>query len=160
MRTRIVPLSLVIVTALLPSTTHATPEPASSADDFVDRIGVATHWGYGDTPYGYAYDKVSALLANIGVRHVRDGWHPRERDLWEKYGVKTTMIVGPQQPIEQTLKTLRDNRDLISMVEGPNEVDIFATSANYQGQGFPGGPKAFQNDFRQAFLWRVRWTAA
>lgn len=130
--------------------TYAVPVPAASADDFVDRIGFATHWGYPDTPYGYEYEKVRQLLADLRVRHVRDGWHPRERELWEKYGIRTTLIVGPQQPLAETLQTLRDNRDLISMGEGPNEVDIFATSANYKGQGFPAGPKAFQNDLYAA----------
>lgn len=132
------------------SLAQARPEPASSADDFVDRIGFATHWGYPDTPYGYAYEKVRDLLADLRVRHVRDGWHPRERELWEKYGIKTTMIVGPQQPLPETLKTLRDNRDVISMVEGPNEVDIFQTSANYKGVGFPEGPRQFQNELYAA----------
>ena len=141
---------LLSVAFVLPAPCHAVPEPASSADDFVDRIGFATHWGYPDTPYGYAYEQVKNLLADLRVRHVRDGFHPRERELWEKYGIKTTMIVGPQQPLEKTLQTLRDNRDLISMVEGPNEVDIFPTSANYKGQGFPAGPKAFQNDLQTA----------
>ncbi len=153
MRTRLFSrffLGCAVFTAFFIGAAHATPEPPASADDFVDRIGFATHWGYPDTPYGYAYDAVSKLLADMRVRHVRDGWHPRERDLWEKYGIKTTMIVGPQQPLDQTLKILRDNRDLISMVEGPNEVDIFPTSANYKGQGFPEGPKNFQNDFYNA----------
>lgn len=129
---------------------QARPEPASSADDFVDRIGFATHWGYPDTPYGYEYEKLRQMLADLGVRHVRDGWHPREHELWEKHGIKTTMIVGPQQPLDQTLKTLRENRDLISMVEGPNEVDIFQQSANYKGRGFPEGPRQFQNDLYAA----------
>ena len=116
-------LALLLGTAfILTGPAHAAPEPAASADDFVDRIGFATHWGYTDTPYGYEYDKVKELLADLRVRHVRDGWHPRERELWEKYGIKTTLIVGPQQPLEKTLQTLRDNRDLISMVEGPNDL--------------------------------------
>ncbi len=144
------PALLLGATLCFSTASHAAPEPAASADDFVNRIGFATHWGYTDTPYGYEYEKVSKLLADLRVRHVRDGFHPRERELWEKYGIQTTMIVGPQELLEKTLQTLRDNRDLISMVEGPNEVDIFATSANYQGQGFPGGPKAFQNDLQNA----------
>jgi len=41
---------------------NAAPEPARSADDFVDRIGFASHLGYTDTPYGYAYDQVKKLM--------------------------------------------------------------------------------------------------
>lgn len=146
-----IPALLVCGAILLPlRVAHAVPEPAMPADEFVDRIGLATHWGYTDTPYGYAYDKARQLLSELGVRHVRDSYHPRERDLWENFGIKTTMIVGPQQPLDKTLQTLRESRDFIAMIEGPNEVDIFPTSANYKGQGFPAGPMNFQNDLYAA----------
>ncbi len=121
-------------------------EPAGSADDFVDRIGFCTHWGYSDTPYGFAYDRIKAMLGDIGVRHVRDGWLEREADLYSALGVKTTMIFGPGSPPEQTIQTLKAHLPLVDMVEGPNEVDIFATSANYKGKGFPEGPRLFTQE--------------
>ncbi|MDQ3813926.1 MAG: hypothetical protein M3347_08245, partial [Armatimonadota bacterium] len=143
---------LVSIVAMLSATAaDAAPEPAQRADDFVDRIGVATHWGYPDTPYGYAYEQVKKLLGESGIHHVRDGWHPREVDLYDTYGIKTTLIVGPggKSPVEK-IAELAPHAHLISMIEGPNEVDIFATSSNYQGKTFPEGAIAFQDDLYAA----------
>ena len=125
-------------------------EPAKSVDDFVDRIGVATHWGYPDTPYGYAYDKVKQLLGESGIRHVRDGYHERENDLYKTYGIKTTVIFGPGQQPSQIVDLIKKHIGIFAMVEGPNEVDIFPTSANYKGKGFPEGPINFQNEMYAA----------
>jgi len=126
-------------------------EPAARADDFVDRVGVATHWGYPDTPYGYAYDEVSRLLGESGIRHVRDGFHPRELDLYARYGIRATVIVGPDRGTpEEHVAQLAQHAEILDAIEGPNEVDIFASSANYQGQGFPEGPIAFQRALYRA----------
>lgn len=124
---------------------HAAPEPARAADDFVDRIGVATHWGYSDTPYGYAYDQIKTLLGESGIRHVRDGFHPHLQDLYKTYGIKATVLYGPGTAPAEAVSQLKDNLSLVDMVEGPNEVDIFASSASYKGSGFPEGPRAYQN---------------
>ena len=124
-------------------------EPAARADDFVDRVGVATHWGYTDTPYGLEYEKVRALLAASGVRHVRDGFHPRLADLYARHGIRATVIFNPGDAA-QVVETVKANRALIAMVEGPNEVDLFAQSAAYQGKGFPEGPRAWMNDVFRA----------
>ena len=134
----------------LPLMVRAAPEPARSADDFVDHIGVATHWGYPDTPYGFAYDQIKTLLGDSGIRHVRDGYHAHLMDLYKSYGVKDTMIFGPGTPPAQAVTQLKENLPLVDMVEGPNEVDIFASSASYQGKTFPAGPIAFQNDLYAA----------
>ena len=136
--------ALLLAVCALPL--RADPQPARSSDDFVDRIGVATHWGYGDTPYGYAYDKVKALLADSGIRHVRDGFGPRLPDLYQSHGIKATVIYGPGTPAPAIVAQVKQNRDLIDMVEGPNEVDVFASSAAYEGKTFPQGPIAFQTD--------------
>jgi chitodextrinase len=139
------------VAILLGARSAAAPEPARGADEFVESIGFATHWGYPDTPYGYAYESVKRLLGESGVSHVRDGYHERLKDLYRTYGITATLICGPGQgSMEAILGTIKDNLALIDMIEGPNEVDIFPTSANYQGKTFPGGPIAFQNDLYAA----------
>ena len=51
------------------------------ADDFIESIGICTHWTYPDTPYGYAYDSVKSRLLESGIRHVRDGLSDRLIDL-------------------------------------------------------------------------------
>lgn len=143
-------LTLLAGVLLVSSGAKATPEPAQSADGFVDRIGVATHWGYGDTPYGFAYDKVSQLLADSGIRHIRDGLHPRELDLYNRFGIKSTVIFGPPQDPKISIASLEPVAQTIDMIEGPNEVDIFAQNGQYKGQNFPQGARLFQNDLYQA----------
>lgn len=146
---KLLPL-LVALFLLAPAVSHAAPEPAWPADEFVDTMGHATHWGYTDTPYGFAYEQVKKLLGELGIRHVRDGWHERETDLYNSLGVKTTMIFGPQTSPADAVKLLTEHRDLTAMVEGPNEVDIFAGSAAYKGKTFPEGAKLYQNELYTA----------
>ena len=132
--------------------------PAASADDFVDRIGVCTHLGYPDTPYGFAYDRVKTLLGEAGIRHIRDGLHPRVADLNTTYGIRVTAIFGPGDA-QAAAQTVKQNLPLIDMVEGPNEVDLFAQSATYQGKRFPDGPRLWMRDLYAA-LKADRQTAA
>ena len=142
---------LVPLLALVTHNAMAAPELARSANDFVDSIGVCTHWGYGDTPYGYAYPQVKKLLGELGVRHIRDGYNPRMRDLYQTYGINATLICGPQSGgIPSIIQTLQENRYLTDMAEGPNEVDIFPSSANWEGRTFPKGPIAFQMELYSA----------
>ena len=140
----------LLLPPLLAPALRADPAPAHSADDFVDRIGVCTHWGYPDTPYGYAYDQIKTLLGGSGLRHVRDGFHPHLLDLYHAYGIKATVGFGPGTPPAQAVAQIKANRALVDMAEGPNEVDVFASSAAYQGKTFPAGPIAFQTDLYQA----------
>ncbi len=128
----------------------ATPEPAQRADDFVDRIGVATHWGYGDTPYGFAYGSVKKLLGDSGIRHMRDDLQPRERDLFNTYGIKATTLFAPPEKPSNVVARVKQNLDFIEMIEGPNEVDIFPNNAKYNGKTFPQGAIDFQNDLFKA----------
>ena len=140
-------LSLLLCGALIQGA-RAVPVPAGRADDFVDAMGVATHWGYLDTPYGN-FERAAPLLGELGVRHVRDDLRPRERELWEKYGIKTTANFSPGD-IAAQMAQIKANRDLIAMIEGPNEVDIFPQSAQYKGQKFPEGPRQYQSDLYAA----------
>ena len=134
----------------------ATPETAQSADSFVDSIGVATHWGYPDTPYGGNYEGVKEKLAALGLRHVRDGINSRAQDL-AKLGIKTTVVVGPgpmgtPTQIRDAIKAANTPIAAIEAVEGPNEPDLFwpANNTSYGGQGFPQGVIAFQKDLYTA----------
>ena len=144
-------LAAACLSVLACSTPLSAQEPARSADSLVESIGVVTHWGYPDTPYGYAYDRIKALLGASGIRHIRDGYHPREDDLYKAYGIQTTVIFGPSnQPPAQQIAFLKDHLPLVDMIEGPNEVDLFPSSANYNGQGYPQGPKNYQHDLYAA----------
>jgi len=143
---RLLAAAVVVAASSLPARAF---EPARRADDFVDAMGVCTHWGYPDTPYGSAYEQAKKLLGDLGVRHVRDGYHQRLNDLFKTYGIRATLIFspGPQPPREQ-IQILQKRIDMAAMVEGPNEVDLFRT--NYQGRTFPTGPKEYQTDLYAA----------
>ncbi len=138
--------ALLLLGASLVQLAQAAPVPPARADDFVDSIGVCTHWSYTDTPYG-DFPRASALLGDLGVRHIRDGLHPHDRELFDKYGIKTTAIFGPgDTDIAAQLQSIKDSRSFLDMIEGPNEVDIFTNNASYKGQVFPEGARLYQND--------------
>lgn len=135
--------SLLALGAALAQPALSSPVPAARSDDFVDSIGVCTHWSYNDTPYAN-FDRASALLSQLGVRHIRDGLHPRDRELFDKYGIKTTAIFGPGD-IKAQLQSIVESRDFLDAIEGPNEVDIFASNSNYEGKTFPEGTRLYQD---------------
>ena len=127
-------------------TSVADAEQARSADAFVDSIGVCSHWGYGDTPYGFAYDKVKQKLAETGIRHVRDGFSDRIPDL-AKLGIRTTVALDPEltpEQIRDKVKSYNANGIAIDAVEGPNEPDFFWDNGKhtYKGMGSTTGGQA------------------
>ncbi len=140
---------------------HAGAEQARSADAFVDSIGVCTHWGYGDTPYGFAYDKVKQKLAESGIRHIRDGYHAHLAELG-KLGIRTAYATDPDvtpEQIRDRVKAANASIFAIDAVEGPNEPDLFwaGMKKSYKGmgseQGQPGiikGALQFQRDLYAA----------
>ena len=139
------------------SSSMAGAEQAKSADAFVDSIGICSHWSYGDTPYGFAFDKVKKLLAESGIRHVRDGFSDRITELG-KLGIHTTVALDPDITPEQVrdkVKSFNAGGSYIDAIEGANEPDLFwaGMKKSYKGmgweQGQPGiikGATAFQRD--------------
>ncbi len=124
---------------------------------FVDSVGVNTHLGWWDTPYGADYRRVRELLAASGVRHVRDFDSHRARDL-AGAGVSTTVLVdsdmaGRGDPAARVreLAPLVTSGAVVA-VEGPNEADLFWTRGRrtYRGQPFPAGAVAWQRDLHAA----------
>ncbi|BCM90845.1 hypothetical protein IAD21_02707 [Abditibacteriota bacterium] len=137
--------SLLVLSGALIQSARATPVPAARADDFVNSIGVCTHWSYYDTPYGN-FPHASALLGALGVRHIRDDRIiAREHELFDKYGIKTTAISNPGD-VTMQMQSIRDSRDFLDAIEGPNEGDIIAKNSNYKGKIFPEGTRLYQND--------------
>src|SRR5947207_2437835 len=70
-------------------------EPARPSDSLVDRLGVATHWGFRNSIYGTKYDELQRLLGDLGVRNVRDAYDPRLEELWKRYGVRAMLVTEP-----------------------------------------------------------------
>ncbi len=147
---------------------QAAPETARSADNFINSIGVCTHWSYPDTPYGFAYEGVKQKLLESGIRHIRDGFSPRLMELG-KAGIKVAVNLdmdnnedGNPATIQRLLNRVKEvNRQaaVIDAIEGPNEPDFFWASfkKSYRGQGHAQGDKgiisgviAFQKDLYKA----------
>lgn len=125
---------------------------ASSANDFVESIGVNTHVNYGDTPYGDYAGLLKPSLLYLGVRHIRDDLADDQfalnpyRDL-HRQGIRVTGLVPYEtKSMPALIATIRLQRDVLEAVEGPNETDIF-TQFKYKGQGFPSGTVAFMKNF-------------
>jgi hypothetical protein len=128
-------------------------EPAPRADDFVDSIGVCTHWGYLDTPYGKNYALAKQRLAESGIRHVRDGLGPRNAELFHELGVRSTVIAEPhQKPLDQQLAAWKSEPGMFATIEGPNEPNNFWPRFNvaYKGKGWPEGLRLWQDDLYKA----------
>jgi hypothetical protein len=129
---------------------------ARPAFGFVDSVGVNTHLSYRDTSYEQISD-VADALAYLRIRHIRDGIEERPtgvvvrrfRRLAEG-GVRVTGVVPYRTPsMRRLVESIREQRDFLEAVEGPNETDIF-TQFRYQGQKFPRGTIAFMEDFYRA----------
>ena len=124
------------------ATIWAQVEPAP-ADSFVESIGVNVHWGYTDRVYYTEFTELKARLAELGVRHLRDGTTVNEKptvvkrinELYDDLRIRTTFITGQREngyptPLDisqisdelQALKQLYP-LDLVAAIEGPNEYD-------------------------------------
>ena len=158
---RIASLSLFSLYLSVFSVVKSGAEQARSADALVESIGVCTHWGYGDTPYGFAYEKVKQKLAESGIRHIRDGYNPHLQEL-AKLGIRTTYATDPDHTPEQIrdqIKAANATIFSIDAVEGTNEPDLFwaGMKKTYKGMGWEQGQSgiikgaiAFQRDLYAA----------
>lgn len=101
--------------------------PARRAGDFVNSIGVNTHFGYGDTNYNLYEERLKPRLLELGVRHIReDGRFGWRQDVIAKFrevgghGIKMLAIARA----EGVPKLVEDLGDMLWGVEGENEPDI------------------------------------
>jgi hypothetical protein len=128
-------VAAVAALALAPASAAAAVEAAKPADSFVDSIGVNTHTSYDDTVYHSRFDAVRQRLAELGVRHIREGLKPNRPDQYEHLnalagiGAKATLILGEpeigSEGLEELIATLKENvLGSVEAVEGPNEIDM------------------------------------
>ena len=115
------------------------PLTATSADAFVETVGVNIHTGYSDTVYA-DQDRTLRLLKNLGVRHVRDALKADNRTMHAalrrlaQNGIGATLIAEPSGrfgagALDEQIAALTDPRKLkgaVVAVEGPNELDCAA----------------------------------
>ncbi len=127
---------------------HAAGEQAKSADSFVDSFGVNTHLNYTDTAYGQYDSLIKPKLQELGVRHIRDGgtsptFINQLKDL-AGVGIRSDLIF--LDPPSVALQTVKNASGAVDAVEGPNETDLDQNHFSYNGQPFPEGTRAYQND--------------
>jgi hypothetical protein len=127
-----------------------------TADSFVDTIGVAVHLRYLDTAYGHYDDVIKPRLQELGVRHIRDGG--KDPLMFQKIndlaaiGIRSTLVIDPRdglQPSNVIGEGINPVLRAIEAVEGPNEWDV-QRHLTYNGQPFPDGIRAYQNDLYKA----------
>lgn len=118
------------------------PILAMPAFEFVNAVGLNTHFSYDDTIYAWRYPDLKLALKELGVHHIRDTVNQRTglariRDLNASLGVLLLPLIdtrtswGPDghlDPggIDRSLELLRSELPLSAMtaIEGPNEYNL------------------------------------
>ena len=107
---------------------------ARTCYDFVESIGVCTHWDYNNTKYVQEFNTVKTKLGQLGVRYIRDAAPivnaasiDRSLAVYNDLGIKTLTVFSkkyytPSQ-IDSKLDDLVGNTNMILAFEGPNEPD-------------------------------------
>lgn len=114
----------------------AAPQPARSADEFVDGIGINTHLHYANLPYFTKWnDWVKTRLLELGVRHIRDYYNPNivDRHLeLQRAGLRMNTLVYDQDkvPLSEAIAGVKKILPFVESIEGVNEPDI-AFGANW-----------------------------
>lgn len=140
---------------VLNSSASATPQSARPADAFVDAIGVNTHFGNAQYPENaYANRLIAAKLASLGVRNIRDHtWNDaglqRVDELYRKFGIRATLVLGETTRSPRQLVQLLKAHPAYEAVEGLNEPDF--TKRSYKaltddpGKNDYAATRAFQD---------------
>lgn len=126
------------------------PEQARSADSFVNSIGVNVHLTYLDTAYGNYSGIIKPRLQELGIRHIRDGGYQdptffNKLKEFSRLGIKSTLYFNGNPPA-QVVSTAKTLKGTIEAVEGSNESDQSHFNFTYNGQKFPEGTRAYQNN--------------
>ncbi|HEY1987105.1 MAG TPA: hypothetical protein VGG85_16945 [Terracidiphilus sp.] len=130
----------IALAACLPLPAFA--EKPISADTVADSVGINVHLHYTDTPYAN-FNLVQALLADLRVRHIRDGvidttWdeYYKRHNALAKQGIHCLFVTSPKQ--SDTLLASYPSRMKASFegYEGPNE---------YNNSGDPQWPETLKS---------------
>jgi hypothetical protein len=96
----------------------------------VDSVGVNVHNGYYGTPYGDKPARITALVAQLGVHHLRDGTYPGQTNLctldqaYAASGVYFDYIVSPAETDSQLSSWQSCTAPAAQTYEGYNEYDL------------------------------------
>lgn len=86
-----------VLTSTAAGVSDGRPVAATSADAFVDSIGLDTHWSY--PSYSANFNILTSLLLQSGIRHVRDGAIPDAMSVLASSGIRETMVIDPPHGI-------------------------------------------------------------
>lgn len=122
---------------------------ARRAYDFVNSVGVNTHFSWTGTTYDLMYDKLKVVLADIGIKHIRQSAVgtasiKRIADLNKSLGVLTLMLVDNFGAKDWTARDLppavaaaqvndamtKLGPSVFSGIEGPNEYEATLKKGN------------------------------
>ena len=118
---------------------RSTPRLARRADEFVNAIGLNTHLGNTDIAGGstYANPNTDVLLANLGVRHIRENAGPNQPwarllPLYQNYGI-TVDLIGRYTNSTSYYAGLVSAYPFFELFEGLNEPDHPKANYSYNG---------------------------
>jgi hypothetical protein len=105
------------------------PSNATSADAFVDTIGMNIHLSFTGTCYDTGFTSLVTLMTSLGVRHVRDGLidFPSPATYYDRLnqlgmdGIHSTLITSPTQTAALLLDYPNRVPDSLEAYESPNE---------------------------------------
>jgi hypothetical protein len=106
-------------------------ETPRSADQFVDSVGINTHFFFSDTPYGTNYPEVAAKLLSLHVRHIRDAatYDPSKPIYYQHLaslapsGIHADIITDLNETDGDVKSTISLAAGSVESIEYPNEYD-------------------------------------
>jgi len=126
----------VILSSLFLSIEAIAQIDAKSAWNFMESVGVCTHFDYTEQPYVKNFDQVKGLIGELGVRYARDkaphidsASRNRCKQVNSAHGIQFLVPFSKEyyteSEIDNKLNDIAANAaDIILAYEGPNEVDM------------------------------------
>jgi hypothetical protein len=144
---------------------------ATKSDDFVEGIGVNTHFHYNGTPYVDNFSTIKSLLGGLGIRYFRDNpdddvaYANRIKDVCNTYGMKLECILptwymetgSGYNPagVAANIDWLKNNigPQYFLNMEGLNEPDIWDDNAPNYGTMARDVQQALYNKMKSDAAW-------
>ncbi|WP_338239229.1 hypothetical protein [Persicobacter diffluens] len=134
---------LLFLLLFISSFAYAQKEMPRSNFDFMESIGICTHFSYNSQPYVQRFDTLSQLLGDLGIRYIRDRavadtdlGRKNIMHLYDTYGIKTIAVFPWHKPfksfeeVSEKIDGLAPYLDAIVAIEGANENDAQAKGPN------------------------------